>query len=81
MKKGQTNFSKEKKAELCERVQNYFLCERDEEIGDLQASLILDFFIDEIGPQIYNQALSDSRSWFRDRMENLEADYHTLEKR
>lgn len=33
--------------------------EPEDEIGDLKASLILDFILDQIGPGIYNQALND----------------------
>lgn len=40
-------------------IKEYFMRERDEEIGDLQASFLLDFVLQEIGPSIYNQAIRD----------------------
>lgn len=47
---------------LIASVRAYFLEERDEEIGDLQASLLLDFVVQEVGPSIYNQAIKDAQA-------------------
>jgi uncharacterized protein (DUF2164 family) len=43
----------------------------DEEIGDLKASLLLDFILAEIGPTIYNQAIADARAFFEERAVDL----------
>jgi len=37
-------------------IKNYFINERDEELGDLASSKILDFIIDELLLDFYNQA-------------------------
>jgi uncharacterized protein (DUF2164 family) len=43
----------------------------DEEIGDLQAGLLVDFVVSEIGPTIYNQAVADARAFFEERASDL----------
>lgn len=50
------------KKELLAAIKRYFLEERDVEIGDLQASFLLDFVLKEIGPSIYNQAIKDAQA-------------------
>lgn len=49
----------------------YFLQERDEELSDFQAASILDFFLSNIGPYIFNQALADAHALMSDRIEDL----------
>jgi uncharacterized protein (DUF2164 family) len=47
---------------LIDAIKWYFVEEREEEIGDLQATFLLDFVIKEIGPSIYNQAIRDAQA-------------------
>jgi uncharacterized protein (DUF2164 family) len=53
----------ELKSEMRERLQNtlkqYALEELETDIGDLKASLMLDYILEQLGPAIYNQALAD----------------------
>jgi uncharacterized protein (DUF2164 family) len=49
----------ETQGELVQALKGYFRDERGEEIGDLQASFLLDFVLKEIGPSVYNQAVRD----------------------
>ena len=39
----------------------------DVEIGDLKASLFLEFCVREIGPSIYNQAIADAQSYIQEK--------------
>jgi uncharacterized protein (DUF2164 family) len=57
---------------LSEKVQVYFRDEHDDSIGDLKASLIIDFFINELGAEIYNQAISDAQGFLQDKLMDLE---------
>lgn len=72
---------KEKKIKLVSEIKSWFLDNREEEVGDLQADLLIDFLIEKVGAEIYNQALNDSLYWFKGRMSDLEVDYYTLEKK
>lgn len=76
----QIQLKKETKQNLVSGVKGFFLDQRDEEIGDLQAELLIDFLIDKIGPEVYNQALADASQWFKGRLVDLEIDYYVLEK-
>jgi uncharacterized protein (DUF2164 family) len=42
-----------------------------EPIGDLQAGLLLDYFVEEIGPAIYNQAIADAQTRMQMRVADL----------
>lgn len=64
--------SKVKKQKLIESIKRYFQEQLDEEIGDLKASLLLDFCLQEICPSIYNQAIIQARSFMEDKLSDLE---------
>ena len=42
-----------------------------EPIGDLQAGLLLDYFLEEIGPSIYNHAIADAQTRMQLRVADL----------
>lgn len=54
-------------------IRRYFTEELDQDIGDLKAGLVLDYFLREIGPSIYNQAIADARAYFEARSTDLES--------
>lgn len=51
----------------------------DEEVGDLKAGLLLDFFLKEIGPSVYNKAVIDAQKYFHERTLDLEGVCHEKE--
>ncbi len=53
-------------------IKRYFAENMEDEIGDLKAKLILDFCLEEIGPSIYNQAISDAQVLLHQHVEDLE---------
>ena len=63
--------NKEVRKEMITAIKTYFSKERDEEIGDLAASLILDFFLEELAPHIYNQGVYASYRYMEERTEDL----------
>lgn len=64
--------SKAKKKQLTESIKRYFAEQLEEEIGDLKASLLLDFCLKEICPSVYNQAVIDARAFIEGRLSDLE---------
>jgi uncharacterized protein (DUF2164 family) len=54
-------------------TRRYFAENLDEEIGELKATLVLDYFLAELGPTIYNQAIADARRYFEERAADLGA--------
>jgi uncharacterized protein (DUF2164 family) len=68
--------TKEQQQVATAAIKSYFLTEKDEEITDLSASLLLDFIVKDIGPLIYNQALKDAHYFLTGKLEDL----YSLEK-
>jgi len=64
---------KDKKVQLIESIKHYFEENLESEIGDLKASLLLDYFIKEIGPSIYNQAILDAQTVMTDKVNDLDS--------
>lgn len=49
--KTKIKIDKEKRNEMISSIKSFFLDERDEDLGDLASSIILDFIIDELAPE------------------------------
>jgi len=65
---------------LIEKTQIYMRDEFDESVGQLKAGFLVDFFIKEVGPQIYNQAISDAYSFMQDKLIDLESTLYAPEE-
>lgn len=63
--------SKEQKDRMIWEIQTYFSKERDEDLGDLASSLILDFFIEKLGPQMYNQGIQDAQRYMEEKVMDM----------
>lgn len=63
-------FPKQARADAVNSIKKYFEENMSEPIGDLAAGLLLDFFVEDIGPVIYNRAIADAQA----RMEQYLAD-------
>jgi len=72
--------SKERRAELIREIITYFKNERDEEIGVLAAEDILDFFLENLGKDLYTRGVNDSKALIKQNFENLEIDLDLLLK-
>ncbi len=42
------------------------------DLGDIEVAALLEFFLKEIGPSVYNGAVSDAQTYLRDRVADLE---------
>jgi Uncharacterized conserved protein len=62
---------KEKREEMISAIKEYFLNEREEELGDLACGMLLKFIIEEIAPEFYNQGVYDSYKYMNKSIENL----------
>ncbi len=63
--------SKEERQDMILSIKTYFYNEREEELGDLAASLILDFIIDNLGSKFYNIGVNDSYRYMNERIDDL----------
>lgn len=63
--------TRERRREMIAEIKNFFSKEREEEIGDLAAGIILDFILEKIAPELYNQGVDDSYRYIKDAAEDL----------
>lgn len=63
--------SKQAREEAIASIKRYFQENMQEPIGDLPAGLLLNFFVEEIGPLIYNQAIADAQKRMEQRVADL----------
>jgi len=71
MLKMELDLKKDVREVLTEDLKRYFWNERDEELSNLGAELLLDFIITHIGPYIYNKGIEDSYTYMSERIEDL----------
>lgn len=57
-------------------IERYFLDNMDEKIGNIQAGALLNFFVEEIGPSIYNQAVLDVQERLQARVMEVDIEIH-----
>ena len=63
-------------------IERYFQANFDEpnnKIGNIAASALLNFFVEEIGPSIYNQAVAEAQERLQQRVSELDIEVHAEE--
>lgn len=60
-------------------IRKYFEENMPEPVGELAAGLLLDFFIEEIGPAIYNRAIADAQNRLQLRVSDLSGELYADE--
>ena len=59
------------KEKIIYELQSYFSNERDEDLGNIGAELLIDFILKEVGPMIYNQALIDVHELMEEKLDDI----------
>ena len=57
-------------------IERFFLDTMDEKIGNIQAAALLNFFVEEIGPCIYNQAVLEVQERLQTRIMEIDIEVH-----
>lgn len=78
MKKKNIELSEEQKKKILEEISAFYLDVRGEEIGIIERQQILDLFLENLAPYIYNKALNDVYRWYQKEQENIEGDFYSL---
>ncbi|MHB1376751.1 MAG: DUF2164 family protein [Candidatus Humimicrobiaceae bacterium] len=68
---GKIEISKEEKKKSIKDIREYFLKDRNEEIGELAGELVLDFINEKIGPYFYNKAIADVQKYLNEKVDDL----------
>jgi uncharacterized protein (DUF2164 family) len=67
---------KEQRLQAIASIERYFLENMEEKIGNIAASALFDFFLDEIGPIAYNQAVADVQERLLARVQEIDIEVH-----
>ena len=70
---------KQKRTDAVASLQRYFEENLPEPLGDLPASLLLNYILEEIGPTIYNQAIHDAQARLTQRVTDLDSELYADE--
>jgi uncharacterized protein (DUF2164 family) len=68
--------NKEARQEAIASIERYFRENMDEPIGNIAAGALLGFFLEEIGPAIYNKAVVDVQERLQARVMELDIEVH-----
>jgi uncharacterized protein (DUF2164 family) len=75
------SLSSERRSMLIETIQRHFAEEFDESLSDFRAERLLDFFVAELGPPVYNQGVRDASSYIADKLVDIEGEVSEIEPR
>lgn len=67
---------KEARAQAIASIERYFSEHMGERIGNIAAGALLGFFLDEVGPSIYNQAVAEVQERLQARILELDIEVH-----
>ncbi|RCW68019.1 DUF2164 domain-containing protein [Pseudorhodoferax soli] len=67
---------KDTRKEAIASIERYFREHMDEPIGNIAAGGLLGFFLEEIGPVVYNQAVADVQERLQARVAELDLEVH-----
>lgn len=70
---------KEVHKEAVASIERYFRDNMEEKIGNVAASGLLGFFLEEVGPSIYNKAVADVQERMQMRISELDIEIHEEE--
>lgn len=72
---------KDVRAQAVGSIERYFREHMEERIGNIQAAALLNYFLEEVGPSIYNQAITDAQERLQMRVGELDIECHADEFR
>jgi len=70
---------KEVRREAVASIERYFRENMEERVGNLAAGALLSYFLEEIGPAIYNRAVADVQERLTARIMELDIEVHETE--
>jgi uncharacterized protein (DUF2164 family) len=73
------DISKEARKQAIASIERYFRENMDEPIGNVAAGALLGFFLGEVGPLVYNQAVTDVQDRLQARVMEVDVEVHEPE--
>ena len=62
---------KEQRTDSIQSLEQHLREELETEVGEMQAGFLLDYFLKEIAPVVYNQGVVDAQRYFIEKTEDL----------
>lgn len=66
----------ERRAGIGAMLQQFYLDEFDEELSAFRATQLIDFLLETLGPQVYNQAVQDARRFMLQKLGDLDGEVY-----
>jgi uncharacterized protein (DUF2164 family) len=74
------NLSDERRGILINAVQRLFLEEFERDLSEFQAQRLIVFFMSQLGPPVYNQAIQDARAHIQLKLDDLDGEVYEFEE-
>ena len=71
--------SSERRDRLLAVIKRHFSEEFDETLSDFRAQALLDFFVGELGPPVYNQGVRDAARYLQEKLTDLDGEIYERE--
>lgn len=65
------SLTKEQKSEIVSSIQRFIASELNQDLSEIEAGFLLDYFLQEIAPFAYNQGVEDAQKYLAHRVEDL----------
>lgn len=72
--------SEERRARVLDAVRRYFEDNFDEPLSAFRAEGLLDFFVAELGPAVYNQGVRDACGFVQQKLADVEGEVYEPER-
>lgn len=72
--------SEERRGDLLGKLGAFYREIFDEDLSAYQTERLLEFFMRELGPSVYNQAIQDSRKFMLEKLEDLDTEFVITEE-
>jgi len=69
----------DRRAALLQAITAYFQTEFDEPLSAFRAEALLDFFLRQLGPPVYNQGVRDAAGFMQSKLSDIEGDVYERE--
>lgn len=66
--------SPERRASLLDALQRHFDNEFDQPLSAFRAEGLIDFFVQHLGPPVYNQGVRDATAYVQDKLTDIEGE-------
>ena len=68
--------SPDRRANLIQAIKAHFSSEFDDVLSDFRAEGLLDFFVEHLGPPVYNQGVRDATAFMQDKLADIEGEIY-----